>query len=282
MTADHDSLDALLADARSAAHALHRRAVARESFVDRAVERALEGIPSAAANGLPTGGTRASLWVVTTVVGAVLAATSVAVLGEGSADSAHRSESARGVEEARGHEVEIVRSASSGPVPPAAAEVMTPAPTVDSSGVIESSDAAVSPTPTPLASKSAKSAEALLREGNQARRGGEFRSARALYRQLVQRFPRSRQAAMARITLGRIELEHFGRPRAALAQYDAYLASRGPRPLAGEALVGRARAYRRLGQTRREIEAWTRLIESFPDSAHVGRANQRLESLKHR
>ncbi|MEM7155211.1 MAG: tetratricopeptide repeat protein [Myxococcota bacterium] len=212
----------------------------------------------------------------------MLAATSIAFVGEGTADSAHRAEPSRGVEVERRNDVEIAFDAPSGFVPPHSTKVMTAAPTRETADVAEPIDVVAHPKPTPLTSRSVKSAEVLFRDGNRARRTGAFRSARSLYRQLVQRFPRSRQASMARITLGRLELEQFGRPRAALAQYDAYLASAGPRPLAGEALVGRARAYRRLGQTQREIEAWTRLIDSFPDSAHVSRANQRLESLQHR
>ena len=103
--------------------------------------------------------------------------------------------------------------------------------------------------------------------------------ARKRYEELLRRFPESREGTMARISLGRLELDDFSRPKVALRYFDAYLAGSGKRALAGEALVGRARALQTLGRAQDERQTWQTLLDEHPSSAHVERARRRLEVL---
>ncbi|MEM9193138.1 MAG: tetratricopeptide repeat protein [Myxococcota bacterium] len=131
-------------------------------------------------------------------------------------------------------------------------------------------EVAPAPTPPPLTERE------LFERANRARRNGDRGRAVRLYRQLVQRFPRSNRAATARVTLGRLLLEQ-GSSAAALSQFDAYLRGRSGGALAEQALVGRARALRRLGRSSAERAAWERLLRSYPNSLHAPEAQRRLE-----
>jgi tetratricopeptide (TPR) repeat protein len=78
--------------------------------------------------------------------------------------------------------------------------------------------------------------------------------------------------------LGRLYLERLGDARAALAQFDAYLKQGGAnRP---EALLGRARALRKLGREREEIATLRELVDAYPDSLYVAPAEERLRSVE--
>jgi TolA-binding protein len=123
------------------------------------------------------------------------------------------------------------------------------------------------------------SAGELFQQANAARTDKQFDDARELYGRIVRVYPRAREAAMARISLGRLELEHFDRPKIALEHFEAYLDGSGSKPLAGEALVGCARALQELGDAKGETAAWQELLSEHPDSAHAERAQRRLAEL---
>jgi TolA-binding protein len=119
-------------------------------------------------------------------------------------------------------------------------------------------------------------ADELFAQAREASMRGEHGAAAELYTTLEQRFAQSDQAHVARVLLGRLYLERLGDARAALDQFDAYLKQGGAnRP---EALLGRARALRKLGRGREEIETLRELVDAYPDSLYVAPARERLRS----
>jgi TolA-binding protein len=147
--------------------------------------------------------------------------------------------------------------------------------------VLDAPSEPVEPEPLGATSKTARgpSAGELFQQANAARTDKQFDDARELYGRIVRVYPRAREAAMARISLGRLELEHFDRPKIALEHFEAYLDGSGSKPLAGEALVGCARALQELGEAKGETAAWQELLSEHPDSAHAERAQRRLTEL---
>lgn len=126
--------------------------------------------------------------------------------------------------------------------------------------------------------KAQPSADELFVQARAAAMRGEHAAAAALYTTLEQRFAASDQAHVARVLLGRLYLERLGDARAALAQFDAYLKQGGAnRP---EALLGRARALRKLGREREEIATLRELVDAYPDSLYVAPAEERLRSVE--
>lgn len=121
------------------------------------------------------------------------------------------------------------------------------------------------------------SASELFARANQARHQGNAREAATLYRSLERAFPKSAEARLARVSLGRLLLDRLGEPRAALNEFDAYLASGGA--LREEALVGRALSLGRLHNSQEEKSTWSTLLTSFPQSTYADRAKQRINEL---
>jgi hypothetical protein len=119
---------------------------------------------------------------------------------------------------------------------------------------------------------------ALLREAGDARRAGDLPRAVALYGRLQEQFPASPEAVLSAVPLGGLLIDR-GLPRAALAQFDAYLGSSRGGALIPEALYGRARALARLGDRPEERRTWERLLADFPDSAYAPRGRSRLAEL---
>ncbi|MGE0789044.1 MAG: tol-pal system YbgF family protein [Sandaracinaceae bacterium] len=118
--------------------------------------------------------------------------------------------------------------------------------------------------------------DALFATANAARRSGEHVEARRLYLQLQRAYPRSVEALVSRVSLGRLLLERMGQPAAALPHFDAYLAQSTHTALAEEALFGRASALMRLGRRAQERAAWEQLLRRFPGSVYADRAHARL------
>jgi TolA-binding protein len=114
----------------------------------------------------------------------------------------------------------------------------------------------------------------LFARANASRRAGEQAVARSLYLELQARHPRSIEAAVSHVTLGRV-LASGGDVRAALAQFDAYLAQRVHTALAEEALFGRASALMRLDRRAEERATWSELLARFPHSVYADRARAR-------
>ncbi|HEY4395449.1 MAG TPA: tetratricopeptide repeat protein [Polyangia bacterium] len=124
-----------------------------------------------------------------------------------------------------------------------------------------------------------ETAGALLRAATEARQQGERSRAAELYRRLQREFPASREAVLSAVSLGGLLLDD-GLPRAALGQFDGYLAGARGGALIPEALYGRARALARLGDRAEERKTWTRLCTDFPDSAYAPLGRRRLAEIE--
>lgn len=125
----------------------------------------------------------------------------------------------------------------------------------------------------------ARSATALFKDANEARRRGQLEQASALYSKLQSEFPRSPQAVMSAVSLGGLLLSS-GRSDAALAQFERYLQQSRGGGLAAEALYGRGRALAGLGRRAEERLTWERLLREFPACPYAGRAERRLAELR--
>lgn len=122
-----------------------------------------------------------------------------------------------------------------------------------------------------------KTASDLFRDANQARRAGDFELARALYAELQAKHPTTDEASVSRVSLGKLLLA-AGRVRDADQQFRSYL-STGRKSLEEEALLGRADALARLGESGEERRVWEALLRSHPSSVYATRARQRLGEL---
>jgi TolA-binding protein len=122
-------------------------------------------------------------------------------------------------------------------------------------------------------------AASLFAEATRARHDGDVRRAVALYTELRSAFPDSDQARVASVSMGDLLLR-LEEPARALGAFDAYLSAVRGGALREEALFGRARCLKKLGEPTAEQETWARLIRDFPGSAYGPVARQRLEELR--
>jgi TolA-binding protein len=116
----------------------------------------------------------------------------------------------------------------------------------------------------------------LFDEAATARRQGDYGRAVALNRELLARFPRTREAQTSRATIGRLLLDR-GDPSGALASFDAYMAA-GSGELGEEAMAGRATALERLGRSDDARRAWTALLAAYPSTPYAAHARARAEA----
>lgn len=132
------------------------------------------------------------------------------------------------------------------------------------------------------ANPTADTAASLFADAARARHDGDLRRAVALFATLRSTFPDSDQARVASVSMGDLLLR-LGEPARALHAFDAYLSDVRTGPLREEALFGRARCLREIGdkaaQTSEE-ETWERLVRDFPGSAYVPAARKRLDELR--
>ncbi len=118
----------------------------------------------------------------------------------------------------------------------------------------------------------------LLHQARDAKTDGRGEHAIALYRRLQRDFPASSEGLVGSVPLGRLLLDRAS-PRAALGQFDRYLAGARSGALVPEALYGRAQAQARLGDRDGERASWLRLLSDFPDSPYSAPARRRLSEL---
>jgi outer membrane protein assembly factor BamD (BamD/ComL family) len=119
----------------------------------------------------------------------------------------------------------------------------------------------------------------LFAEANGERRHGNLRRAVTLYETLRAQFPESDQARLSSISVGDLLLG-LGEPGRALRAFDSYLAEVRGGALGEEAMFGRARCLRELGDAPREAETWHGLVRDFPASAYAPIARRRLAELR--
>lgn len=277
-------VDRILEEARSGGDWIGAKVEVDEAFLDRAVQATLDQIGPVGDGGggpssppPPSRAIFANPWMGWIAGGCLVAATVLAIYVARKPSS----------EPSEAQTVFVDGPSLVTPADPVTLAKKTPnatmgaAPPTDLQPVLDAPSEPVEPEPLAATSKTARgpSAGELFQQANAARTDKQFDDARELYGRIVRVYPRAREAAMARISLGRLELEHFDRPNIALEHFEAYLDGSGSKPLAGEALVGCARALQELGDAKGEAAAWQELLSEHPDSAHAERAQRRLAEL---
>ena len=112
----------------------------------------------------------------------------------------------------------------------------------------------------------------LLGVANLARGEGRFSAALEAYRRVIASFPSTRQAHVAAVSAGDLELER-GEPRAAEPLF--YAAVRDA-DVGAEALFGLAEAYRAQGRMLEERRVLETFLERYPSNPLALAARQRL------
>jgi tetratricopeptide (TPR) repeat protein len=261
---EDDELDALLEFAASDLAIDGRSRPDDDAIIARSIEGALSRAGARGAQGVVVQGRRVGGLLL--LVAALLVVTSAALALMGRVRSARRPPEI-------GHSAspaQTFSSARSSDV--AAVDVRKPA-----EALPESTGAAPVFTPYPSPAPSVEdTAQELFARANDTRRHGDPAAAARQYLALERRFPRSPEASLSLVALGRLCLDRLEDPTRALAQFDAYLADRDEGELREEALVGRALSLQRLGRTAEEKAAWRVLLAAFPNSLSASRAAERL------
>ena len=148
-------------------------------------------------------------------------------------------------------------------------------------GVTEQVDASAEPVDVAAAGprQDAPSAHVLLAEARRALKHGDSARALAAYRRLRALYPNSAEASTVLVTVGKLELRQNA-PARALNAFNAYLKRGGP--LQPEALAGKIRALRALGNSAEERRSIERYLASYPDGFEAVALRKRLEVLSGR
>jgi TolA-binding protein len=117
----------------------------------------------------------------------------------------------------------------------------------------------------------------LFRAGNAARHAADFPRAKRLYSELIQKYPTSEEASVARVSLGKLLLAK-GDTTAAEHEFRQYLKN-GRGQLAEEAFVSRAHSLQKLGRTDAERATWQELLANYPETVYAAEAEARLRVL---
>jgi len=121
------------------------------------------------------------------------------------------------------------------------------------------------------AERAQASAASVFARANELRRARQTGEALALYRELLKRYPNSREAAPARLALAKLLASE---PERALAEYRTLAANNGA--LRAEALWGVAESAARLEDRDTEFAALTQLLRDYPNSAYAPVARSRM------
>jgi tetratricopeptide (TPR) repeat protein len=122
-----------------------------------------------------------------------------------------------------------------------------------------------------------RTASAMLEHAQELFAGGKIEQALEVYLKLLQEHPRSAEAKVARVSVGRIELRR-GNSRKALRHFDDYLAASAG-TLQEEARYGRIRALRQLERTEQERRSIEAFLADHPKSIYAPRLQRRLQEL---
>jgi TolA-binding protein len=258
-------LDALLKAAGADLAADGRPRPGDDALIARAIDRAIARANSGRAQGLG----RRRRWArrALLLVAAMLIATSAALA------LIERARSQRRIPE-QTHGAEAMPGPSPVRPPSGAAREVTKA--MEPSSAEVPAPSVTHPSPAPSLELNAQE---LFAQANETRRHGDAAAAVRQYTALQRRFPRSPEASLSLVALGRLYLDRLGDPTRALAQFDEYLAGVSTGDLREEALVGRALALQQLGRTAEEKGAWRALLGAFPNSLSASRATARLAEL---
>lgn len=172
--------------------------------------------------------------------------------------------------------------ASSNPATPEPAPAPSPAdeapiaePVASPAATVPSPAAPASPTPEIAPARAAD----LLLEGNRLRSQRRWDDAIRAYQSASRNHPRSTTAHVANVAAAELELEQRGRPAVAARLYRRALRARPRGPVAAEARVGIARAYRASGDETREREALRAVARHHGGSPAGTWARARLRDL---
>ncbi|PTL78242.1 tol-pal system YbgF family protein [Vitiosangium sp. GDMCC 1.1324] len=121
--------------------------------------------------------------------------------------------------------------------------------------------------------------EDLLRLANERRAEGRWQAAEALYLRVIQSYPRTTSAYVARVASGGLRLEHLGDAKGALRQFQEALRVQPRGSLSEEARGGVVEAWRALGDGAKEARALEEFLEAHPDSLLAEQARRRLRQL---
>ncbi len=123
----------------------------------------------------------------------------------------------------------------------------------------------------------ALSAAELLAEARRRKGAGDMAGAESTYAELLRAYPQSAEAHASQISVGQLRLRS-GKARAALANFEAYIARGGA--LLEEAHWGRIQALHRLGKASQRDTAVEALQAGFPGSPYLARARELAEDEK--
>jgi hypothetical protein len=121
-------------------------------------------------------------------------------------------------------------------------------------------------------------AQKLLKRARRQRDRGDYRAANRSLARLVREFSTSEEAPVALVAKGRLALDQLASPEMALRHFNAYLASPRHRDLRAEALLGKATAERRLGNTKDACNTLKDFVHQYQRGLLANRARRELAS----
>jgi uncharacterized cupin superfamily protein len=115
------------------------------------------------------------------------------------------------------------------------------------------------------------SAEALLDRISLLRQQRDWAGMSTAYERLIRGHRGTSQASLAMVSLGNLLIEKLDEPESALRWFETYLDA-SPGALVPEALFGKAKALRRLGDRRAELTTLKEIVTRYPQSLYARQA----------